>query len=335
MANRIGAAALILSMAGLAAFLYEIGYTKVVAEEVYFAPLYILCGLMDVLAISWQLYIWGKRDWKQRRLQFLTNCALVLVLLHIILYGLINPPYFALYMIPFMVFLREASMHLPELNRRFLNPGRVFVLSFIMIILLGAVLLEMPNATPAGITFVDALFTATSAVCVTGLCTLDISHEFTLIGQCIILMLIQIGGLGIMTIAAYFRHFFTGMSTYESRIIMGQVTGANRLQDVTDLVRHIITITLLIEFVGVLFMLPMVPQELAPNFAHRLFFSVFHAVSAFCNAGFSTLSGNLYDPLVVFNFPLHIVISIMIILGGLGFFVIEELYHYACTRYHI
>lgn len=102
--------------------------------------------------------------------------------------------------------------------KAFYNPAQLFTFSFIMIILTGCLLLMAPFSTQVPINFIDALFTATSAVCVTGLTTLDTGTAFTPIGHFIIILLIQIGGLGILTFTNYFAYFFKGASTYENQI---------------------------------------------------------------------------------------------------------------------
>ena len=115
-----------------------------------------------------------------------------------------------------MTFIREVSERNINLKRTVFNPAQIFILSFLVIILIGSLLLVLPNATYSGISYLDALFTSTSAVCVTGLVVVDTGTHFTLFGQTIIMILIQVGGLGILTFASYFSYFFKGGTTYEN-----------------------------------------------------------------------------------------------------------------------
>ena len=107
-----------------------------------------------------------------------------------------------------LTFIREVSERKINLKRTVLNPAQIFILSFMVIIFIGSLLLILPNATYEGISFLDALFTSTSAVCVTGLVVVDTGTHFTQFGQTIIMILIQVGGLGILTFASYFSYFF-------------------------------------------------------------------------------------------------------------------------------
>ena len=189
----------------------------------------------------------------------------------------------------------------------------------------------LPDASRGGISYVDALFTAISAVCVTGLNVLDTELTFTLFGQVIILLLIQVGGLGIMTITTYFSFYFKGRSSYKNQLLAKDITNDERLDNVFASLKSILTITGIIEGLGfILIFLSWGGED--TRLAERAFFSLFHSISAFCNAGFSTLSGNLYDIRIRFNYPVHLIISGLIILGGLGFPIIHNLWKYITTN---
>ena len=212
-----------------------------------------------------------------------------------------------------------------------LGPAQLFVLSFLIISVFGSLLLLLPGATKEDISYVDALFTATSAVCVTGLNVVDTELAFTILGQIIILSLIQIGGLGIMTFTTYFSFFFKGGSSYKNQLLVKDITNEENLDNVFSALKSILIITFLIEGIG--FLLIFISLNNAGlDFWERAFFSIFHSISRFCNAGFSTLSGNLYDIRIRFNFPVHIIMSFLIILGGLGFPIIYNIWKYITTN---
>ena len=228
----------------------------------------------------------------------------------------------------FLVFIREFSGLRINLNRTYFNPAQVFIISFLGIIGIGALLLSLPKATYEGISFIDALFTSTSAVCVTGLIVVDTGSYFTLFGQCIILVLIQIGGLGIMTFASYFSYFFRGGTSYENQLILSDITSSNKLGEVFTTLKKIILITIIIEAFGAVIIFGGIDSSVIPSFFDRSFFSIFHSVSAFCNAGFSTLDQSLYDIDFRFNYGLQGIIIFLFIIGGLGFPIVFNLFKY-------
>ena len=127
-------------------------------------------------------------------------------------------------------------------KRSFLNPAQLFIVSFLGLIFIGALLLMLPKATNSGISFIDALFTSTSAVCVTGLIFVDISSYFTPFGQTLILLLIQARGLRILTFASYFSYFFKGGSTYENQIALSDMTNSEKIDEVFTTVKRKTTI---------------------------------------------------------------------------------------------
>ncbi|HMQ47600.1 MAG TPA: potassium transporter TrkG [Saprospiraceae bacterium] len=229
----------------------------------------------------------------------------------------------------FLTFIREFSELKLDFNRALLNPAQLFIASFLAIIFVGSLLLVLPNATYDGISFLDALFTSTSAVCVTGLAVVDTGSHFTLFGQSIIMLLIQIGGLGILTFASYFSYFFTGTTSYETQLVLSDITNAQKIGEVFSVLKKIILITFSIELVGALLIYYSLDNTLFNNFFDHVFFAAFHAVSAFCNAGFSTFSQSLYEESVRFNYALHLVVIALFVLGGLGFPIVINLLRYA------
>jgi Trk-type K+ transport system membrane component len=130
------------------------------------------------------------------------------------------------------------------------NPAIVFVGSFFAIIIIGAFLLLLPNATTNGITFTDALFTSTSAVCVTGLIVVDTATEFTIVGQSIIISLIQIGGLGILTFTSFFAYFFRGSSSFKEGLNVRDFIAQDTLKDVLKTALSVVTFTISVEIIS-------------------------------------------------------------------------------------
>lgn len=206
----------------------------------------------------------------------------------------------------------------------YFNPAIVFVGSFVILALLGAFLLMLPSATLNGISFTNALFTATSAVCVTGLAVLDTSHDFTIIGQSIILVLIQLGGLGILTFTSFFAFFFRGSSSFKEGLNTKDFIAQDGLKDVFRAALNVVTFTMSLELVGALFIYFSVKDNSVIQ--DTLFFSVFHSISAFCNAGFSILPSGLFQESIRFNYGFQWVIMMLIIFGGLGHNIMFNFY---------
>lgn len=233
-----------------------------------------------------------------------------------------------LYLAIFIYFIREFAIIRFNFKREYLNPAQLFIGSFLLLILMGTLLLMLPTATYTDISLLDALFTSTSAVCVTGLIVVDTGTFFTPFGQTLIMILIQLGGLGIMTFASYFSYFFRGKSSYESQLLMKDITNSEKIGEVFSVLKKIIVLTFLIELVGAIFVFFTLDPSLFDDTSDEIFFSFFHAVSGFCNAGFSTLEQGLYEPEFSFNYPLQLILAVLFILGGIGFPILLNLYKF-------
>lgn len=204
-----------------------------------------------------------------------------------------------------------------------LNTPQIVAISFAIAILLGTVLLTFPTATTdgKGAHFIDALFTATSATCVTGLIVQDTPTYFTPFGQTVLLVLIQLGGLGIMTFSAFVALLFGRFSLGQRKIVQEMF---EEDRNILNMVFYILKMTLFIETIGTLLLFLRWYFHFRTPFT-ALYFSVFHSISAFCNAGFSlfsdSMSGFVSDPAI------NIVLISLILLGGFGFIVVFELTH--------
>ncbi len=213
------------------------------------------------------------------------------------------------------------------------NPTQVLIASFLVLILSGAGLLCLPkSATGESIGFVDALFTATSATCVTGLIVKDTGRDFSLMGQLIILSLIQLGGLGIVVFGAVFALLLGQALSLRESVAMQDLLSTRTIGRIGNMIAFIFMGTLLIEAVGAVSMFGMwddVPGRVE-NIQQQWFYSIFHSISAFCNAGFSLFS----DSFVSYNrsWAVYAVICPLIILGGLGFGVLYDLSNIAVDR---
>ena len=229
-----------------------------------------------------------------------------------------------LYHIPLLLlfsFLNLSNGLVRLLGRR-TNPSLILAVSFFVIILIGTGLLLLPRCTVEGVvlSWVDALFTSTSAVCVTGLVPVDVSATFTPMGLTVIILLIQVGGLGVMTLTSFFAMFFMGNTSLYNQLVERDMVSSNSLGSLLSTLLYILGFTMVIEGAGMVSIWLGIHGTLGMSLEEELAFSAFHSISAFCNAGFSTLPGNLGNPMVMTGHnSLYISVSLLIILGGIGF----------------
>lgn len=229
----------------------------------------------------------------------------------------------------FLYFIVRLMIFVRYIYEVYYNPAIVFAGSFFVIILIGAILLMLPTATTGTITFTDALFTATSAVCVTGLSVLNVSDELTIVGQTILISLIQIGGLGILTFTSFFSYFFRGSSSFREGLNVKDFTSQENLSDVLKVALNIVAFTAFIELIGAVFIYTSIMDK--PEIKDKLFFSLFHSISAFCNAGFSTAYNGFNESYIKFDYYLQWIVMFLIVFGGLGYNIIFNFYKFIAT----
>lgn len=311
---------------------YEHGFTISVAEAHQLQRLYHGVWIVFLSDISLRIALeykdtrqtFSKLTWI---LTFLLYLTLVPVVFHRpevegaiqAVWDFLNGRIYHLALLLMLSFL-NLSYGLVRLLGRRTNPSLILAVSFLIIILIGTGLLMLPRSTVAGISWVDSLFISTSAVCVTGLTSVDVASTFTTTGFVIIILLIQIGGLGVMTLTSFFAMFFMGNTSLYNQLVVRDMVSSNSLNSLLSTLVYILGFTLAIEGVGMLAIWSDIHGTMGMDIHEELAFSAFHSISAFCNAGFSTLPGNLGNPLLMSGHnPFYIYISLLIILGGIGF----------------
>lgn len=209
------------------------------------------------------------------------------------------------------------------------SPSKVILYFFITVILLGTILLSMPFARQPGFGFslIANLFTSTSAVCVTGLSVVDIGKYYTWFGQIIILLLIQIGGFGYMTLSTILG-LFLGKIALRDRLVIKEILDVSSFAGLLALFKKIIVIVLIIEALGAFVLIICFMHQFSVE--QSVYLGIFHSVSAFCNAGISLFSDNLEgfsnNPCVLLT------IALLIIIGGIGFLVLVEVWQFLANR---
>ena len=325
-----------LSLLAVCLIIFDLGYAHTPETELYLTDFYLFTLFVAVLTIS--IRSWARKAKYPIKVRVFDS--FIFSLFTLLLLFKIN--FFAealsflsflnsmgwMYLALIVYFVRESSMLQLSISRDHINPAQLFIISFLAMIAIGTFLLMLPKATYTGMSPLDALFTSTSAVCVTGLIVVDTGTFFTPFGQTIILILIQAGGLGIMTFASYFSYFFRGKSSYENQIMLKDITNSEKIGEVFSVLKKIVLLTFAIEAVGAVFIFFSVKKTAFDGLLERIFFSIFHTISSFCNAGFSTLENSLYEPEFKFNYSLQIIVVLLFILGGIGFPILFNLYKY-------
>lgn len=207
-----------------------------------------------------------------------------------------------------------------------LNPARILMISYVIVIAGGVILLKLPKATYSGISWIDAFFTSTSAVCITGLSTVNVSEIFTFEGEVVIMLLIQLGGLGIITLTSFIAVFIQKGFRLRDQIIVQEILDNENLSSLSSILKAIVSITFISELIGAVG-LYLSWKNLGLSEFERIFSAVFHSVSAYCNAGFSTFPNGLETTGMHFNSISLITIMLLIVFGGLGFYTYSDILH--------
>ncbi|MDE6074061.1 MAG: potassium transporter [Muribaculaceae bacterium] len=216
------------------------------------------------------------------------------------------------------------------------NPSMILSCSFIFLILSGSFLLMMPRCTYEGISYIDSLFVSTSAVCITGLSPIDISSTFTPFGILIVGILAQVGGLGLMTFTSFFALFFSGSSSIYSQLMVKDMIYTKTINSLLPTLLYILGFTMTIEAIGAIAFFFTIDSQLVESLNDKIIFSLFHAMSSFCNLGFSNVDGGFSNPVLLHgNQSVYIVASVLVFAGGIGFPILvnfRDVFFRKCRR---
>lgn len=200
------------------------------------------------------------------------------------------------------------------------NPTLILGGSFVLLIVLGTFLLMLPKCTVHGIGFVDSMFVSTSAVCITGLTPVDVPSTFTPLGTAVLAFLFQMGGMGIITFTCFFATFYSGRQSIYSQLLVKDLVYSRSLNNLVPTLLYVLGFTLAIEAMGAVGVYMTLPDDMYPDVGQRVWVSAFHAMSAFCNAGFSTIPDGMANPTLLYgNQGIYIVIGLLVFAGGIGF----------------
>lgn len=290
-----------------------------------------LCQIIFISKVIFGLVVTAKETKRDSRiLKWVVDCAILLTLPALVYPHPENPWIPALeqllynrwfiYPIIGAYAIVEFSYGINRIVDRKINPSLMLATSFLFFIVIGSFILMMPKCTVDGIDYIDSLFVSTSAVCITGLTPIDVSAVFTPLGLLVLSLMIQIGGLGVMTFTSFFALFFTGNNSVYSQVVVKDMIYSKTINSVLSTLLYILGFTLAIEIAGAAAIFLSVHGTLDMSLEEELIFSGFHSLSAFCNAGFSNLDGGLSNPALLHsNQSIYLIASALIFAGGIGF----------------
>lgn len=297
----------------------------------YGSLLFYICKYFILLFYSLHRKEFIRRSW----FEFIVICLLIIQFLSVVIFHFrfVSAENFENYYILFvqvyflvMVLIEMAKMS-STIGKYSLSPPILMVLSFLILISFGTVLLLMPRMTYDGISFIDALFTATSASCITGLSVVSTSGCFTVKGQIVIMLLIQLGGMSILSFATFFTTFLARSSVGLRYQYMVRDMMATKLSDSFSLLRSIVLTTFIIEAVGVILLYTYWKNTgFFTSSSENLFFSLFYTISAFNNGGFVLIDKSLLELGSAHSYFPQVIIMILVFLGGIGFLTIRDFF---------
>lgn len=222
--------------------------------------------------------------------------------------------------------IMEISHGVIRLIGRRTNPALILSGSFLIFIFIGSFVLMLPKCTQMPISYCDSLFVSTSAVCITGLTSVDLPSTFSPMGLLVIALMIQVGGLGVITFTSFFALFFSGTPSIYSQLLIKDIVYSKSINNLIPTLFYILFFTLTVEIIGAVAVYMTIPATLGLSFSDKIVFSAFHSLSSFCNAGFSCLPGGMANAsLMNSNQSIYIVTSVLIFAGAIGFPILVNL----------
>lgn len=318
------------AMATLGALIFDYGFSIDTAERQVLSNVYSIAWWIFLIAFCFRL-VFARKVIRGRNvaLTVIGGVALLLAELPVLWPALrttfLADPLFLKTVLGVYSVLEVSTGVVGFINRK-TNPALLMAACFAVIVLLGTLLLMLPRslAPGASLSIFDGLFVSTSAVCITGLSPVDIASTFTLEGQIVIIMLIQIGGLGVMTITSFFAMFFMGGAGLQGQFALRDMVGSDTFSSLISTLLYILGFTFIIELCGALAIWLNIHGTLGLSLNQEIFFSIFHSISAFCNAGFATCNLEGFVAEGHHNW-LFITLGTLVVLGGLGFPIVMNL----------
>lgn len=336
----------IISILSIGTFVYYHGFTHTLEEKEWLRNINRAVFLFFIFNYSVRLFF------SLRRPEFIYSTWVEAILLSILLYDIVNEwlfgftlleKVFEVFKLPHLISFYTALIQLyllflvakefiKGISRNFstvkLRPATLFITAYLMMIVLGSVLLMLPgmNHTGQPLNYLDALFTSVSASCVCGLQVQDIATFFNTKGQLIILALIQLGGIGIISFATFFASFIRKGMSLKHQSVLKTVFDSESVEGSSFQWKQVIFVTAVIEFVAAIMLYVLWQKNAWTSEAQHIYYSVFHAISGFCNASFSLFPGNFQNETVSHLYILHLGMAAVVFFGALGFPAIRDIF---------
>lgn len=319
------------ALAAIVSMIILMGFDHSPANIRMFGRIITACGVVFAVKVGFNLiFTWKETRRSTRPVKWILDIAVLVTLLPVIYPHPENPwiPWLervlynraVIFSILGAYSVWELCFGITRMFGRRANPSLLLASSFLFFILIGSFVLMMPKCTTDNISYIDSLFVSTSAVCITGLTSVDVSQAFTPLGLLVLSLLIQIGGLGVMTFTSFFALFFSGNTTIFSQLMVKDMIQSKTINALLPTLLYILGFTLAIEIVGAIMIFFSIHGTLGMTLQDELIFSGFHSLSAFCNAGFSNIEGGMSNPqLLLHNQSVYLIASLLIFLGGIGF----------------
>ena len=318
------------AMATLGALIFDYGFTIDTAERHVLTKVYNTAWWIFLIAFCFRL-VFSRKSIRGRNVALTVIGGVALLLAELpamwpaLRTSFLADPLFLKSVLGIYSVIEASSGIVGFINRK-TNPALLMAACFTVIVLLGTLLLMLPRSLAPGVSLsiFDGLFVATSAVCITGLTPIDIASTFSIEGQIVILLLIQTGGLGVMTITSFFAMFFMGGAGLQGQFALRDMVGSDTFSSLISTLLYILGFTFTIELCGAAAIWLNIHGTLPLSLHQEIFFAIFHSISAFCNAGFATCSLEQFALEGNHN-VLFITLTILVVLGGLGFPIVMNL----------
>lgn len=329
--NWLGGAAIMASLMCLVCLVVLIGYDHSRHDLVLLSRLMHGCQIVFIVKVLYGLVLRFRTTTRNTRLlKWIVDSAVLITLLPL-LYPHPDHPWIPflerllyghrfLYIVLGAYSLVEICYAVMRATSRRTNPSLLLSGSFLFFIIIGSFVLMLPKCTYGSISYVDSLFVATSAVCITGLTPVDIPSTFTPTGIAVLAVLFQIGGIGVLTFTSFFALFFSGATSVYNQLLIRDMVYSKTMNALLPTLLYIIGFTLAVEAIGAVGVYFAIPDSLGLSETDKLIFAGFHSLSAFCNAGFSCLPQGMANPaLMTPGQSLYIVTCVLILAGAIGF----------------
>lgn len=321
------------SLACLVCLAVYVGYDLNPADRLYVSRLLRVCQLVFAVVLAFRFILRFKVEIKQARIiQWIVDVALLLTIIawiwpqpqQMMLSWIWHRRFFLLVMAAYSVV--DLSYSISKLPNRRTNPSLLMGASFLIFIIAGSFLLMLPKCTYDGISYFDALFVSSSAVCITGLTPVDIPSTFTPLGLGVLSLLVQLGSLGVITFTSFFAIFYTGNTSIYNQLMLRDMIYSKSMNSLVPTLLYVLGFTISVELIGAVCVYLTIPDALGMGVEDKIWFAAFHSMSAFCNAGFSCLpEGMANSALMHSDQSIYLVTSALIFAGAVGFPILVNL----------